>query len=103
MEDTMKIVKLLDESGLPVKEISETIKNETKKQKGVFVPMLLGTLAASFLGSRLTGKGIIEQVKAQLEPVRIFDAISSFNFEMEKYYQNKPKFNGVYSRNEYLK
>ena len=33
MEDTMKIVKSLDESGLPVKEISETIKNETKKYK----------------------------------------------------------------------
>ena len=28
-------------------------------QKGVFIPMLLGTLAASLLGSRLTGKGII--------------------------------------------
>ena len=33
MEDTMKIVKSLDESGLPVKEISETIKNEIKKYK----------------------------------------------------------------------
>ena len=33
MEDTMKIVKSLDESGLPVKEISERIKNETKKYK----------------------------------------------------------------------
>ena len=33
MEDAMKIVKSLDESGLPVKEISERIKNETKKYK----------------------------------------------------------------------
>ena len=24
---------------------------------------------------------------------------SSTNFEIQKYYQNKPKFNGVYSRN----
>ena len=24
---------------------------------------------------------------------------SSTNFEMEKYYKNEPKFNGVYSRN----
>ena len=31
---------------------------------------------------------------------RIFNAISSFNkFEIQKYYQNKPKFNSVYSRN----
>ena len=25
------------------------------------------------------------------------------NFEIQKYYQNKPKFNGVYSRNNFLK
>ena len=30
MEDIMKIVKLLEESGLLIKEISETIKNEAK-------------------------------------------------------------------------
>ena len=65
--------------------------------------MLLGTLAASLLGSRLTGKGIIGAGEDTIRPVRIFDAVSSFNFEMEKCYQNKPKFNGVYSRNLYLK
>ena len=42
-----------------VKGISETIKNETKEQKGGFFPMLLETLAASLLGSVLTGKGVI--------------------------------------------
>ena len=36
-EDIMKIVKSLEESGLLVKEISETIKNETKKQRGGFL------------------------------------------------------------------
>ena len=25
------------------------------------------------------------------------------NFEMQKYYQNEPKFNGVYSRNNFPK
>ena len=59
MEDIMKIVKSLEESGLLVKRISETIKNETKKQKGRFLPMLLGTLAASLLENALTGKGVI--------------------------------------------
>ena len=47
----VKIVKLLEESGLLVNGISETIKNETKEQRGEFLPMLLGTLAASLLGS----------------------------------------------------
>ena len=27
-----------------------------------------------------------------------FNATSSFNFEIQKYYQNKTKFNGVFSR-----
>ena len=59
MEDIMKIVKSLEESGLLVKRISETIKNETKKQKGRFLPMLLGTLATSLLENALTGKRVI--------------------------------------------
>ena len=50
MEDIMKIVKLLQESELLIKWISETIKNETKEQKGGFLAMLLGTLTASILG-----------------------------------------------------
>ena len=59
MEDIIKIVKSLEESGLLIKGISERIKNETKEQKGEFLPMQLGTLAAGLLGSALTGKGVI--------------------------------------------
>ena len=59
MAGIMKIVKSLEETGLLIKGIGETIKNEEKKQKGGFLQMLLGTLAASILGSALTGKGII--------------------------------------------
>ena len=54
MEDMVKIVKSLEESGLLIKRI-----NETKEQIGGFLPMLLGTLAASILGNLLTGKGVI--------------------------------------------
>ena len=43
MEDIMKIVKSPEESGLLVKGISETIKNETKEQKEGFLSMLLKT------------------------------------------------------------
>ena len=59
MKDIMKIVKLLEGSGLLVKGMYETVKNETKEQKGRFFPLLLGTLAASLLGSVLTGRGVI--------------------------------------------
>ena len=37
MENKTKIVKSLEESGLLIKEISETIKNEGKTQKGGFL------------------------------------------------------------------
>ena len=58
MEDAVKIVKLLKESRLLVKKIGETIKSKTNKQKGGFLPMLLGTLAASLLESALTVKRV---------------------------------------------
>ena len=59
MNDIMKVVKSLDESGLLIKGISETIKNEAKEQKYGFLSMLLGTLGASLLGHLLIGKDII--------------------------------------------
>ena len=59
MEDVRKMIKSLKESGLLVKGISETIKNEEKKQKAEFFSMLLGILAASILGNALAGKRVI--------------------------------------------
>ena len=59
MEDILKMVKSLVQSGLLIKEISETTKSEAKEQKGRFLQMLLGTLAGSILRSSLTGRGVI--------------------------------------------
>ena len=55
----MKVVKCLEESGLLIKEISETIKNEAKEQKVGFLQMLLGTLAAIILENSLARQGVI--------------------------------------------
>ena len=50
----------LDETGLFIKDASETIKNETKKQNGGFLRMLLVTLGAILLANLLpTVKGTI--------------------------------------------
>ena len=39
-------------------------------------------------------------MKAQLQQVRVFNTASHFtNFKIKKYYQNEPKINGVFSRN----
>ena len=56
MEDITKVVKSLEDCGLLLKGVSETIQNESKKQKRGFLSMLLGTLDASLLGNILAGK-----------------------------------------------
>ena len=52
------MVKSLEDSGLILKGVSETIQNESKEQKGGLLRMLLGTLDASLLGNILAGKRI---------------------------------------------
>ena len=58
LNDVMKIVNFLEESGLLIKSVSETIQNEAKEQKGRFLSTLLGTLGASLLRNLLTGKEV---------------------------------------------
>ena len=63
MNDILKIVKSLENSGLLLKGVSETIQHEAKEQRGGFLSMLLGTLGASLLSDilskGLSGKGVI--------------------------------------------
>ena len=59
MNYIMKIIEALENSGILLKGISKTIKNETKEQRGGFLSMLLGTLEASLLGNLLTEKGMM--------------------------------------------
>ena len=63
MDDILKIVKSLEDSGVLLKGVSETIQNEAKEQRGRFLSMLLGTLGASLLGDilskGLSDKGVI--------------------------------------------
>ena len=56
----MKIIEALENSGILLKGVSNTIENETKEQREGFLSMLLGTLGASLLENLLTdGKGIV--------------------------------------------
>ena len=60
MNDIMKIIKALERSGILLKGVSKTIKDETKEQRGGFLSTLLGTLGASLLSNLSTGgKGIM--------------------------------------------
>ena len=71
--------------------------------------MLLGILGSSLLGNMLEGKGVI-RAKEGTARVGYASKRSSIkkklkipphpltNFEIQTYYQNQPRFNGVYSR-----
>ena len=65
MEDIIKIVISLEDSGSLLKGVSETIENEEKEQKRGFISMLLGTLGAILLGNMLAGKGINRTVEGK--------------------------------------
>ena len=56
MNDIIKIIEALENSGILLKGVTKTIENKTKEQRGGFLSMLLGTLGASLLGNLLTGK-----------------------------------------------
>ena len=55
----MKVVQALEDSNILLKEITKTIENEAKEQKGGFLGMLLETLGASLVGNMLTARGIL--------------------------------------------
>ena len=71
MDDILKIVKSLEDSGVLLNGVSETIQHEAKEQRRGFLSMLLGTLGASLLGDvlskGLSGRGII---RAREETIR---------------------------------
>ena len=88
INNILKIVKSLEDSGLLLEGVSETIKNEAKEQKEGFLSVLLGTLGASLLGNMLAGKGVIRAGEGAVRAgygskrsslKKIFDSITSIN------------------------
>ena len=65
INDIIKLAKSLEDSGLLLKRVTETVENEVKEQKGRFLSMLLGTLGARLLGNLLTGRGIYRAGKGK--------------------------------------
>ena len=106
INERMKIVQTLEGSNILLKGVSETIKNETKEQKGGFLSMLLGTLGASLLGHLLTGKGFLRAGEgtiragygSSIKKKVVIPPHPLTNFEIKEYYENDPRFHGVYSR-----
>ena len=59
------MVKSLEDSGLLLKGVTETVQNEVKEQKRRFLSALLGTLGASLSGDLLIGKSIYRSGKGK--------------------------------------
>ena len=60
MNDIMKTIEALENSGILLKGVSKKIENEAQEQRGGFLSMLLGTSGTSLLGNLLSGgKGIV--------------------------------------------
>ena len=59
MNDIIKIMEAIENSGILLNGVTKTTENETKEQRGGFLSMLIGTLGASLLGNLLTGKGMM--------------------------------------------
>ena len=111
MDDILKIV--LENSGVLLKGVSETIQHEAKEQRGGFLSILLGTLGASLLGDvlskGLSGRGVIRagegviragygSKRSSLKKILTLTPHPLTNFEIQEYYQNEPRFNRVFSR-----
>ena len=60
MNDIIKIIKSLEDSGVLIDGVTETVKHEEKKQEGKFLGALLATLAASVVRPMISSvvKGI---------------------------------------------
>ena len=101
----IKIINTLEDSDILLKGVTKTNKNETKEQNGGFLRIFLGTLGASLLGNLLSGKGMYRTGYGMYRAGYGFKkkSLSPFhnlaNFEIIEYFKDKPRFNGVYSRN----
>ena len=127
MEEIIKIVKSLKDSGLLFKEATKTVQNKVKEQKGGFLSMILGdSMIGEFLCMNISNESWTRSNQSRWETDKVNEKSSrnckiwlwlSFfellgflipphplnNFEIQRYYQNESRFNGVYSRDNLSK
>ena len=91
MGDIMRMVKLIEKSGLLIKGISKAIKNKAKEQKGGFLQRLLGTLSPGTLGKSFAKKEVIRPsqvlAKSSKDP-NVWDLQGTFRILSGDQYKN---------------
>ena len=109
ISDVITIIKSVENLGVLIHGVSKTLKYKIKKQEGGYLGMLLGTLIASMLenmftrnGAMRTGEGVMRAGRAIIIWIIWIKSFSSTpffnNIQITKYFNYKPRFNGVYSR-----
>ena len=99
MNDIMKIVQALEDSNILLKGVTKTIKNETKEQKVGFIRKFINRRRNCKSRGRTyirAGYGSSIKIKALILGNSLLHPLT--NFEIEEYYENEPRFHGVYSR-----
>ena len=99
MSDIMEIVQALEDSNILLKKVTKTIKNKTEEQKGGFLSMSLCTLGATLLGKRNVRAELLEKRKRECKNWlwKIMEFLIP-PYPLQKYYENKSRLNGVFSR-----
>ena len=94
MNVIIKIVQALEDSHISLKGITKTIEDETKRQKGGFLGMLLSTSRANLLGNMLIGKGILAASYGNKEGKGMLrDGYGSKGSLIKKNFNSTPSFN----------
>ena len=70
IDDVIRIIKSLVNSGILLDGVRETVKHEVKKPERGFLGMLLETLGASVFGNILTRKGVMRAGKGVAREAR---------------------------------
>ena len=109
MNDIMRIIQALEYFNILPEGLTKAAKNKTREQRGGFLGTLVGTLGTTLLGNLISGKGIARggcgNTKRK-EIVRLGYGVEwdflipphpLTNFEIQKYYQNEPRFTGAFS------
>ena len=96
VHDIMKIVQALEHSNILLKGVTKTIKNEAKEQKRrIFKPVIRyfrSKFVRKHVSRKMNCKSWLWKRMGFLMPPHPFK-----NFEIQKYYENEPRFSGVYS------
>ena len=98
MKDIMKIVKSLEESGLLIKGINETIKNEAKQQRRRISFNVNRSISCQYIRKCISRK---RSNKIRSNFLVLSNHLT--NFKIQKYYQNETKSNDVHTKNNLSK